>query len=53
MEKEKTMISIRVDKETKEKFKKTVENMELDVSKAIKIFMKKVIKEKKIPFEVE
>lgn len=51
--KEKTTISVRVDKETKEKFREIVENMGLDISTAIKIFMKEVIKEKKIPFEVK
>ena len=51
--KERTTISVRVDKETKEKFREVVENMGLDISTAIKIFMKEVIKEKKIPFEVK
>lgn len=52
MEKE-TSISLRIDKQTKEEFKRTVEEMGLDMTSAIKLYIKKVIREKRIPFEVE
>ena len=48
-----TVMSIRIDKKTKKDFKKAVEELGLDMSSALKLFIKKVIKEKKVPFEVE
>ena len=45
-----TTISLRIDYETKEEFRKIVENMGLDTSSAIKMYIKQVIKDKKIPF---
>ena len=48
-----TMMHIRVDKELKEQFEEVCENMRLTAAGATKIFIKAVVKENKIPFEVK
>ena len=45
-------INVRIDKQTKERAQKIVEDMGLDLSSAIKLFLNKVIKTKTIPFVV-
>ena len=46
-------ISIRVDKSLKEKFCDLCEEFGLTTTSAIQIFMKAVVRERKIPFEIE
>ena len=53
MAKEKVTISVRIDKEVKEQFEKTCKSMGLNVSDAINIFVRKVVSEEGIPFEVK
>lgn len=45
-------IQLRVDKETKRKAQKAFDNMGLDFSSAIKLFLKNVIITQSIPFEI-
>lgn len=47
------MISIRLDKETKEKAQEIFEKMGIDLSSAVKIFLHNVILNKAIPFEIK
>ena len=47
-----TTITVRTDKNTKEKFAILCEELGLTSSTAINIFMKKVINERGIPFEI-
>ncbi len=49
---ESKQISVRVDKDVKEKAEKALENMGLTLSSAINIFLTRVANEKRIPFEV-
>ena len=46
------ILSIRVNKEDKEKFENFCENTGMNISTAINMFIKTVIKEQKIPFEI-
>ena len=46
-------ISIRVDKSLKDKFCGLCEEFGLTTTSAIQIFMKAVVRERKIPFEIE
>ena len=46
-------ISIRVDKSLKEKFCDLCEEFGLTTTSAIQIFMKAVVRERKIPFEIK
>ena len=46
-------ISIRVDKSLKEKFCELCEEFGLTTTSAIQIFMKAVVRERKIPFEIK
>ena len=47
-----TTITVNIDDSTKEKFSKTCEELGLDMSTAINIFAKRVIREHGIPFDV-
>jgi DNA-damage-inducible protein J len=47
-----TTIQLRVDKKTKKDAQKTLEQMGLDFSSAIKLFLKNVIITQSIPFEI-
>lgn len=47
-----TTIQIRIDKKTKEEAKKILDNLGLDLSSAIKVFLKTVNITKSIPFEL-
>lgn len=47
-----TTIQLRLDKETKRKAQKTLEEIGLDFSSAIKLFLKNVIITQSIPFEI-
>lgn len=47
------IINIRVDEKTKKKFIKICDDMGLDVSSAVRLFLVQVILEKKIPFEIK
>jgi len=48
-----TTINVRIDKATKLKAQKIVDNLGLDISSAIKAFIHKVIQTKSIPFTLE
>jgi DNA-damage-inducible protein J len=48
-----TTINIRIDKETKMKAQAIVEDFGLDISTAIKAFLKKVVQTSSIPFSFE
>ena len=50
---EQVTLSVRVKKEDKEEFKIFCQNMGMDISTAINLFIKAVIREKKIPFEIK
>lgn len=45
-------INVRVDKEIKDDAEKAFKDMGLDMSTAITIFLMKVVREQKIPFEI-
>ena len=45
-------ISIRIDKQLKDDFDSICDNFGMNISTAITIFAKKVVSEKKIPFEI-
>ena len=47
-----TTIQLRIDNKTKKEAQKTLNEMGLDISSAIKLFLKNVVITKKIPFEV-
>ena len=47
------ILSIRVNKDDKEKFENFCENTGMNISTAINMFIKTVIKEQKIPFEIK
>ena len=53
MDKEKVTISVRVDKEVKEQFEQICKSMGLNISDAINIFVRKVVSEEGIPFQVK
>lgn len=48
-----TTINVRIDKATKDKAQKVVGNLGLDISSAIKAFLRKVVQTKSIPFMLE
>lgn len=52
MNKSQSTIQIRINKKTKQDAQKTFEEMGLDMSSAVKLFLNNVIIEQKIPFEV-
>lgn len=52
MNKSQSTIQIRVDNKIKREAKKTLEEMGLDMSSAVKLFLNNVIIEQKIPFEI-
>ena len=52
MNKIQTKIDIRIDKETKKKAQKTLDELGLDLSTGVKLFLKSVIATQSIPFEV-
>ena len=52
MNKKLATISARVDKDVKKQFETTCESMGLSVSAALNIFVRKVINEQAIPFDV-
>ena len=45
-------ISIRIDKQLKDEFDRICDNFGMNISTAITIFAKKVVSERKIPFEI-
>lgn len=45
-------ITVRVDEDTKSRFAKTCDNLGLDMTSAMMIYIKKVARENRIPFEV-
>ena len=45
-----TTLQIRIDENTKRKAKKTFENMGLDISSGVKLFLEQVITTQSIPF---
>lgn len=47
-----TQVSFRIDEELKSNVEKTLEDMGLTLSAAITVFLKKVDREKRIPFEI-
>ena len=47
-----TKINIRIDRDTKEQAKATLETLGLDLSSGVKLFLKSVINTQSIPFEV-
>jgi len=47
-----TTIQIRIDEKTKRSAQKTLDNIGLDLSSAIKLFLKTVIKTRSIPFQL-
>jgi len=47
-----TKINIRVDKKTKDKAQKTLEELGLDLSSGVKLFLHSVINTQSIPFDV-
>ncbi len=46
------MVHVRVDEDLKQKASETLEEMGLSMSDAVRIFLKRVVMEKAIPFEV-
>ena len=53
MSKEKVIISARIDKDVKEQFESVCESMGMKVTDAINIFVREVVREQGIPFEVK
>ena len=51
--KEKITISVRIDKDVKEEFEKVCDSIGLNVSEAVNVFARKVIREKGIPFSMK
>ena len=49
---EQTTLTIRINLEDKNNFKNFCYNIGLDVTSAINLFIKTVLREKKIPFEI-
>lgn len=47
-----SLINVRIDKKTKQDSKKVLESIGLDLSSAIRIFLKTVVKTHSIPFEL-
>ncbi len=45
-------IQIRIDAETKDKAKKILDNLGMDMSSAVKLFFRQIINTKNIPFEL-
>ena len=52
MAKKDTTIQVRIDERTKRSAQKTLDNIGLDLSSAIKLFLKTVVKTRSIPFEL-
>ena len=53
MPKEKVTVSVRIDKDIKEQFERVCHSIGLNISDAINIFVRKVVSEQAIPFEVK
>lgn len=53
MVKEKVTVSVRIDKDVKEQFERVCHSIGLNISDAINIFVRKVVSEEAIPFEVK
>ena len=53
MAKEKVTVSVRIDKDVKEQFEQMCKSIGLSISDAINIFVRKVVSEEAIPFEVK
>lgn len=49
---EQTMLSVRVDLEDKKKFEAFCESMGINISTAINMYIKAVLRENRIPFEI-
>ena len=50
---EKVLINFRIDKDIKKELEEICEDMGMSISTAFNIFAKKVIRERKIPFEID
>ena len=48
-----TMIHVRIDEQIKKEAAETLEDMGLSVSDAVRIFLKRVVADKKLPFEIK
>lgn len=46
-------ITIRIDSETKKQAKKVLDNLGLDLSSAINIYLKQIVKKEAIPFTID
>ena len=53
MSNEKVTVSARIDKDVKEQFERVCESMGLKVTDAINIFVREVVREQAIPFDVK
>ena len=53
MTREKVTVSVRIDKDVKEQFEQMCKSMGLNISDAINIFVRKVVAEEAIPFDVK
>jgi len=52
MAKTESKLNVRLDKETKEKAQKTLNELGLDLSSGVKLFLKSVVATQSIPFEI-
>ncbi len=48
-----TMIHVRIDEQIKKEATETLEDMGLSVSDAVRVFLKRVVADKKLPFELK
>jgi len=48
-----TMIHVRIDEKIKKEAAETLENMGLSVSDAVRVFLKRVVADKQLPFELK
>ena len=48
-----TMIHVRIDEKTKKEASETLEDMGLSVSDAVRVFLKRVVADKQLPFELK
>lgn len=48
-----TMIHVRIDEKIKKEDAETLENMGLSVSDAVRVFLKRVVADKQLPFELK
>ena len=48
-----TMIHVRIDEKTKKEAAETLEDMGLSVSDAVRVFLKRVVADKQLPFKLK